>query len=191
MDRGSRAGLAPRRIPLPGRRPLGLAGHPSGPALPPPGSAGPERARRHPQLAFVEDTWASPVSRAPPSAHPSATPASCGRSCAGAAAGRAETTILCDKLGRAAPGERVAVRGKCRADATLVVGRISGGFRLADSIPPVKVLPTTIFRRSREAEAPEAVYAERPRWKASRNSRRATTSCTWSTASAASAGWSV
>ena len=111
-----------------------------------------ERARRHPQLVFVEEHVGDPVfqaQRPPPIERDTRRLRSF---LAGAAAGGAETHILCDNEGQAARLEElVAVRGKAPRGCHLVVGSISGGFRLADSIPPVNVLTDhEIFRRSRK-----------------------------------------
>ena len=111
-----------------------------------------DRARRHPQLAFVEEHVGDPVfqARRPP---PIERDTRRLRSfLAGAAASGAETHILCDNEGQAARLEElVAVRGTMPAGCHLVVGSISGGFRLADSTPPVNVLTDhEIFRRSRK-----------------------------------------
>ena len=111
-----------------------------------------DRARRHPQLVFVKEHVGDPVfhARRPP---PIERDTRRLRSfLAGAAASGAETHILCDNEGQAARLEElVAVRGTMPAGCHLVVGSISGGFRLADSTPPVNVLTDhEIFRRSRK-----------------------------------------
>ena len=111
-----------------------------------------EQARRHPQLVFVEEHAGDPVfqaQRPPPIERDTRRLRSF---LAGAAAAGAETHILCDNEGQAARLEElVAVRGSVPAGCHLVVGSISGGFRLADSAPPVNVLTDhEIFRRSRK-----------------------------------------
>ena len=111
-----------------------------------------ERARRHPQLVFVEEHVGDPVfqaQRPPPIERDTRRLRSF---LAGAAAGGAETHILCDNEGQAARLEElVAVHGKVPRGCHLVVGSISGGFRLADPVPPVNVLTDhEIFRRSRK-----------------------------------------
>ncbi len=111
-----------------------------------------ERARRHPQLVFVEEHVGDPVfdARRPP---PIERDTRALRSfLAGAAAAGARTHILCDNEGQAARLEElIAGDGSLPPGCHLVVGSISGGFRLADSNPPVNVLTDhEIFRRSRK-----------------------------------------
>ncbi len=111
-----------------------------------------DRARRHPQLVFVEEHIGDPVfqaERPPPIERDTRRLRSF---LAGAAAAGAETHILCDNEGQAARLEElVELRGSVPAGCHLVVGSVSGGFRLADSTPPVNVLTDhEIFRRSRK-----------------------------------------
>ncbi|MYJ69596.1 MAG: hypothetical protein F4087_13975, partial [Gemmatimonadetes bacterium] len=110
------------------------------------------RARLHPQLVFVEEHVGDPVfqARRPP---PIERDTRRLRSfLAGAAASGAETHILCDNEGQAARLEElVAVRDRVPAGCHLVVGSISGGFRLASATAPVNVLTDhEIFRRGRK-----------------------------------------
>ena len=109
------------------------------------------RARRHPQVVFVEEHVGDPVFRArrpPPIERDTRRLRSF---LAGAAAAGATTHILCDNEGQATRlDELVADRGRVPAGCHLVVGSISGGFRLEDARPPVNVLTDhEIFRRGR------------------------------------------
>ena len=109
------------------------------------------RASRHPQLVFVEEHVGDPVfqARRPP---PIERDTRRLRSfLAGAAAAGATTHILCDNDGQAARLEElVAARGRVPAGCHLVVGSLSGGFRLEDAHPPLNVLTDhEIFRRGR------------------------------------------
>ena len=111
-----------------------------------------ERARRHPQLVFVEEHIGDPVfmaERPPPIERDTRRLRSF---LAGAAAAGADTYILCDNEGQAARLEElVETRGSVPRGCHLVVGSISGGFRLTGSAPPVNVLTDhEIFRRSRK-----------------------------------------
>ena len=63
-----------------------------------------------------------------------------------------ESHILCDNDGQAARLEElIEHRGTAPAGCHLVVGSLSGGFRLSGSAPPVNILTDhEIFRRSRK-----------------------------------------
>ena len=112
-----------------------------------------ERARRHPQLVFVEEHVGDPVFQ---SSHPPPIERDTRRLrsfLAGAAAKSARTCILCDNEGQAARLEElIAHRGGAPpAGCHLVVGSLGGGFRLTDSVPPANVLPDhEIFRRNKK-----------------------------------------
>ncbi len=110
-----------------------------------------DRARRHPQLVFIEEHVGDPVfqaQRPPPIERNTRRLRSF---LAGAAAAGAETHILCDNEGQAARLEElVQVRDRV-LPCHLVVGSISGGFRLADPASPVNLLTDhEIFGRGRK-----------------------------------------
>lgn len=111
-----------------------------------------ERVRLHPQVVFLEEHVGDPVFRArrpPPIERDTRRLRSF---LAGAAAAGAETHILCDNRGQAARLEELIARGgSLPAGCHLVVGSISAGFRLSDTVPPVNILTDhEIFRRTRK-----------------------------------------
>lgn len=111
------------------------------------------RARRHPQLVFVEEHVGDPVfqvRRPPPIERNTRRLASF---LAGAEARGATTHLLCDNEGQAARLEELITdrKGISPRGCHVVVGSLSGGFMVSDARPPANFLTDhEIFRRSRK-----------------------------------------
>ena len=111
-----------------------------------------ERARRHPQLTFVEEHVGDTVFRTVPPPSIERDTRRLRSFLAGAATKGELTCILCDNAGQAARLEELSARRGTLPPpgCQLVVGSLGGGFCMPDSDPPVNVLTDhQIFRRSK------------------------------------------
>ena len=112
-----------------------------------------ERVGRLPRLSFVEEHVGSHVFDVRPPPPLERNTRRLRAFLAAAAAEGAETLILCDNEGQAKRLDELVSdrRGTPPGGCHLVVGSLTGGFRLGDSAPPVNVLTDhEIFRRSRK-----------------------------------------
>ena len=112
-----------------------------------------DRARRFPQLVFVEEHIGDPAFQARPPPPIERDTRRLGSFLAGAADRGDETHILCDNEGQAARIEEIIAgrSGVPPRGCRVVVGSLAGGFLLSDSDPPSSLLTDhEIFRRSRK-----------------------------------------